>query len=188
MLDMSERENILSWLFFFRDFFLAVTTGKEQVQIISYSTHSVGIAKSLNWSKETFKAGQKRQSQTWGICRSGRKRLKIQGRTLQCWEVWQLIKKQLSWFFERVVFEVQSHKVHQTPFLTHIHLFSPDHWFQSLCACTNFIPFLNEIQATQEVMLCRLFTWKKLKKRYQWEKWWVCQSIWGSLVSLDILL
>lgn len=47
MLDMSERENRLSWLFFFRDFFLAERTGKEWVQIISYSTHSAGIEKSL---------------------------------------------------------------------------------------------------------------------------------------------
>lgn len=184
MLDMSERENILSWLFFFRAFFLAVMTGRERVQITAYSTHSDGIAKSLTkWSKETFKAGQKRQRQTQSICGSGRKRLKIQGRTLQRWEVWQLIKKQLSWFLQRVVFEVWSHKVHQAPSLSHIHLFSPDHQFQPLCACSSFIPFLNEIQVTQAVMLCRLFTRKKLKKRYQWQKWWVCQSMWGSLVS-----
>lgn len=106
---------------------------------------------------------EKTKTDTGGICGSGRKRLKIQGRTLQCWEVWQLIKKQLSWFLGGVVWSLKSQSSQNS--LTHTHSSfsskSPVSILMSLYHIPSRSLTRNKIQATQVAILCRHFIWKE---------------------------
>lgn len=101
---------------------------------------------------------EKTKTDTGGICGSGRKRLKIQGRTLQCWEVWQLIKKQLSWFLGGGCLKLKVTKFTKLP-LSHIFIFFLQiASFNPNIPVPHSIPFLREIQAAT---LCRHFLRKE---------------------------